>query len=1286
MSVRGPNPAPSRSGYSIALQLLTELPTVPVAVGASVALAATALALYISTGSPRWKGAPGLSKETTKKRNIASKQCSDPSHTTVITTVCTSTKTPWATSKEETTTPSEMGQEVMALFAVDVVDYVNSPCTSPCGCNCRHYQMHHSTSSQQHYSNNVCEHTVVTGRGTLSPTSCGSRSSSLKRTLSEHLSNNSSANTPTVLLSTCPSRHGVGLLTLPEMSSSVHNEIECEVSNNALDWNSLPSMNSVVSAGVPDMTATGSDMLNEYFPDSFGDAGGCSSTQMPLNSYEEYKPPLRGYDWKRQLGETENVPWGKLRQTLSHLVGAASLRYSPNIESLSGFNFTESEQRRELSFTTTCIRRAPLHIKKDDLYTDRRGLLNTSENANKTDLIMDHHNNDNNDNENNDDSYTIENNNTSSPYICGVLSSEYQDENRRDVYHKRPPQLEAQLRSLEVRLEQQLRSSVGRCPSETTTTAPANTKSNTAVIESTSLSGSVECISSPHILDVPSGGELASISPRESDNVCSLTLEDASLQLNRQTPTMMTTAKEIITTNTNTTNTTTTNTIIPQPQPQQRDRRVDDVFVRHRTEDGASYSLSLTYHDAHGSSRTIDTHPLPPLKFSPRSGVVTPSSTVMTNVSTSRWQTPTPLSSQESGQSSCCPLNTMRYENTKICTTRSNNGNSSSVVVSSRGSSSNSSSSCNRTHLVAPLPLLESTTGPRLQGVAGRRGELRIGAFLGGGWCGKVYECLNTETGEVLAAKQLMFDSKDPKLRHRLKQLELELEVLTMSNRHRMPWIVGFHGTEKRGHSVLMYLEYCARGSLLDYMMSHGIPQPPIVSSTAVSSVVVVSGRSGSGSGGSGTVNNEYVSQQKKEFQQQQEEEEQQQHEGEVKVNKEGDLEKTNVNSSFSQSSSTSKLRVDNKSSEMPVLPLHEIQRFTLQTVEALNFLHVHGYVHLDVKTANILVTENGDARLADFGCSMRLKKPVAPSLSENQTAQHPLNGTDENTTSSNAAFNNNNNNNNNHKNSSSNSNNSTECKEAPAATATTPVPFQILAEDNDITELRGTAVYMAPEMIRFERQRIGTAGDVWSLGCVVMELATGAAPWRHVAKDKLRVLFRMASARENLPLPPIIVHTAEKARQWLSLHMDGATANPSDPAAFTSVHMHSSSSSSSGSSSARDAGRDDDNSNSDDEIGRRGRTITITEAAAAAREEEESEEEKVGEKRRRLESTLDETESEVSLMDPISHDTTTKGELHRRMLLRVALENFLSLCLRVHPEDRPSCEELLRHPFLTIH
>uniref|UniRef100_K3Z612 Protein kinase domain-containing protein n=1 Tax=Setaria italica TaxID=4555 RepID=K3Z612_SETIT len=47
-----------------------------------------------------------------------------------------------------------------------------------------------------------------------------------------------------------------------------------------------------------------------------------------------------------------------------------------------------------------------------------------------------------------------------------------------------------------------------------------------------------------------------------------------------------------------------------------------------------------------------------------------------------------------------------------------------------------------------------------------------------------------------------------------------------------------------------------------------------------------------------------------------------------------------------------------------------------------------------------------------------------------------------------------------------------------------------------------GTPVFMAPEVARGEDQ--GPAADVWALGCTVIEMATGRAPWSGVVGDVL--------------------------------------------------------------------------------------------------------------------------------------------------------------------------------------
>ncbi|CAO2171132.1 unnamed protein product [Urochloa humidicola] len=54
---------------------------------------------------------------------------------------------------------------------------------------------------------------------------------------------------------------------------------------------------------------------------------------------------------------------------------------------------------------------------------------------------------------------------------------------------------------------------------------------------------------------------------------------------------------------------------------------------------------------------------------------------------------------------------------------------------------------------------------------------------------------------------------------------------------------------------------------------------------------------------------------------------------------------------------------------------------------------------------------------------------------------------------------------------------------------------------------LSGTPAFMAPEVARGEEQ--GPAADVWALGCTVLELATGRAPWSGVG-DLLAALHRI--------------------------------------------------------------------------------------------------------------------------------------------------------------------------------
>ncbi|XP_044446012.1 mitogen-activated protein kinase kinase kinase 18-like [Aegilops tauschii subsp. strangulata] len=67
-----------------------------------------------------------------------------------------------------------------------------------------------------------------------------------------------------------------------------------------------------------------------------------------------------------------------------------------------------------------------------------------------------------------------------------------------------------------------------------------------------------------------------------------------------------------------------------------------------------------------------------------------------------------------------------------------------------------------------------------------------------------------------------------------------------------------------------------------------------------------------------------------------------------------------------------------------------------------------------------------------------------------------------------------------------------------------------------------GTPAFMAPEVARGEEQ--GPAADVWALGCTVIEMATGRAPWTGMDGNALAALHRIGYTEAVPELP-----------QWLS-------------------------------------------------------------------------------------------------------------------------------------------------------
>nr|GLL28673.1 mitogen-activated protein kinase kinase kinase 1-like [Ipomoea trifida] len=69
----------------------------------------------------------------------------------------------------------------------------------------------------------------------------------------------------------------------------------------------------------------------------------------------------------------------------------------------------------------------------------------------------------------------------------------------------------------------------------------------------------------------------------------------------------------------------------------------------------------------------------------------------------------------------------------------------------------------------------------------------------------------------------------------------------------------------------------------------------------------------------------------------------------------------------------------------------------------------------------------------------------------------------------------------------------------------------------NDIKSCKGTAFWMAPEVVNRKNKGYGLAADIWSLGCTVLEMLTRQIPYSHL--DGMQAIFRIGKG--ELPRIP---------------------------------------------------------------------------------------------------------------------------------------------------------------------
>jgi serine/threonine protein kinase len=137
-------------------------------------------------------------------------------------------------------------------------------------------------------------------------------------------------------------------------------------------------------------------------------------------------------------------------------------------------------------------------------------------------------------------------------------------------------------------------------------------------------------------------------------------------------------------------------------------------------------------------------------------------------------------------------------------------------------------------------------------------------------------------------------------------------------------------------------------------------------------------------------------------------------------------------------------------------MPVYLARSYTRQVLEGLAYLHAKQVAHRDIKGDNVLISAEGFAKLADFGCS---KKLGTARILETGKFNAPSDG---------------------------------------GALCQTLV---------------GTPLFMAPEVLSESGTGYDTSADIWSVGCLVIELF-GQKPWKLQGTTLFSIMYAVAQAK----------------------------------------------------------------------------------------------------------------------------------------------------------------------------
>jgi serine/threonine-protein kinase len=130
---------------------------------------------------------------------------------------------------------------------------------------------------------------------------------------------------------------------------------------------------------------------------------------------------------------------------------------------------------------------------------------------------------------------------------------------------------------------------------------------------------------------------------------------------------------------------------------------------------------------------------------------------------------------------------------------------------------------------------------------------------------------------------------------------------------------------------------------------------------------------------------------------------------------------------------------------------------------EAVGYLHRRGILHRDLKPMNIMFDEGNQPCVTDFGLTKSVKVPDVTTAVAGPTVK---------------------------------------CADAGTARADDPAGQLALTVHGRVM---GTVLYMAPEQVQGEHERVGPQVDVWALGTILYELLAGNRPFDGKESQEVR-------------------------------------------------------------------------------------------------------------------------------------------------------------------------------------